>query len=323
MIDLKHKKVLVTGSSSMIGIYVCDILEEQQAIVERVGRPETNLMSYESTLHRFMKFTPDYVIHLATHSGNIEFNRKKPADVYFNTTQMGLNVLEIAKSFRVKKIVSVLSSCAIADIKCDYTRPNGLLESDLWNGLPNKTVECHGLAKRNLHAFSRQIYEQHGIPAVCCIINNSFGPNDSFHLEKTKVVGAFIRRFVEAKQNNLPGVVCWGSGNVRRQFIYCKDAAEAIIQVLERYYDVDEPINIPGNMELDIKFLAFEIARIVGYKGKIVWDTSKPDGQLRKALDDTKMRQYFDFKYTPFEKALATTINWYMQNKEYADAKCN
>ena len=315
MINLENQKVCVTGSNSMLGRAICSILKNRKAIVQPILHSKTDLCDLEDTYYQFNQYRSDYVIHLATYSGNIQFNLKHPADTYFRTTTMGLNVLESARRIKVKKIVSILSSCAIADLNKEQ-----LSEDDLWKGLPNHTVESHGLAKRNLHGFSRQIYQQDGICAICCICNNIIGPHDNTDLHKTKVVMALIKRFIDAKEHNLPFVECWGSGNVYRSFIFVDDTAEAVTQVLERYNDI-EPINLDSGNEISIKELAETIKDMVNYKGSIKWDTSKEDGQKRKLLDTTKMRQILDVKITPFREALRTTIEWYIQNKKEADAK--
>lgn len=310
MIDLKRKKVLVTGGGSMIGRAVCDILRLKDAdVIQSFHRDNDLLFDDEVSKIFFDNRGIEYVVHLATYSGNIQFNQKYPADTFYRTAIMGLNVLNIACWFGVRKIVSILSSCAIADTGADV-----LTEDMLWQGLPNETIECHGLAKRMLHAYSRQISRQYDVNAVCCIVNNSFGPYDSYDLNKTKVIGGLIKRFVDARNTNLPEVTCWGTGAPLREFVYCKDAAEGIVQVLEKYDDSISPINITSGQEISIKDLAETIAELVGYKGQVLWDTSKGDGQMRKKLDDTKMKQHLDIKFTSFKDALKETIEWYEQN---------
>lgn len=310
-IDLRDSRVLVTGARSMIGTATKFALTSRPScVICSVDHSWCDLLDFKKTLEVFENSKPDYVIHLATYSGNIQFNQKYPADTYYRTTQIGLNVLEACRQVNVKKVVSILSSCAIADIGDRLLR-----EEDLWNGLPNPSIECHGLAKRNLHAFSRQLYKQYGMTAVCCIVNNSYGPKDSFDPDKTKVIGAMIKKFVDAKREKLPEVVCWGTGAPLREFIYCYDAGEAIVQVLEKYNDSISPINIGNKYEVSIKELAELIAELVEYEGKIVWDVSKGDGQMRKKLDLTKMDQYINLNYTTIRQGLKETIAWYRRKR--------
>lgn len=310
MINLYNKRVLVTGSRSMIGRATRATLHYRGAVICSCDHSYLDLMDFERTKHFFEQSKPDYIIHLATYSGNIQFNQKYPADTFYRTTQIGLNVLTAAQQLGVKKVVSILSSCAIAD--CGKEE---LEEDDLWKGKPNPSIECHGFAKRNLDAYSRQISRQFGLDYVTCIVNNSYGPNDSFDPVKTKVIGSLIKRFVDAKDQDLKEVECWGTGTPLREFIYCYDAGEGIVQVLEKYDDSRSPINITSGIEVSIKNLTELIAKIVGYTGQIKWDTSKSDGQMRKRLSMTKMREYIEFKPTSLEDGLKATIKWYRENK--------
>jgi GDP-L-fucose synthase len=309
MTPIYKKRVLVTGSKSMIGTQVRFHLMYQGASVCSCDHSWIDLLDFNRTKEVFTHSKPDYVIHLATYSGNIQFNQKYPADTFFRTTQMGLNVLRASQELGIKKVVSILSSCAIAD--CGKEE---LSESDLWMGKPNASIECHGFAKRNLDAYSRQISRQYGLEYVCCIVNNSYGPKDSFSIEKTKVIGALIKKFVDAQKQNLDEVVCWGTGKPLREFIYCNDAGDGIVQVLEKYDDVNEPINITSGQEISIKDLTIMIADIVGYKGAIKWDVSKGDGQMRKKLNMDKMNKYINIKFTPLRQGLEKTIQWYKEN---------
>lgn len=267
------------------------------------------------TRNTIARYEPSYVIHLAGYNGGIEFNRKYPDIIFERTVKMAINLLQSCKDYKVKKVVSVLASCSYPDSKS--TEP--LKEEDLWNGAPNPSVECHGLAKRVLHAYSLQLRKV-GLPAVCAILNNSFGPHDRFCHERGKVVSALIRRFVEAKLNGLESVSCWGTGAPLREFIYAADAAACLVQVLENY-DEPAPINISSGKEVSIRELTESIVAITGYTGEVVWDTTKADGQMRKALDLTKMNQFVTHEMTDMNTALKKTINWYETNKDYADAR--
>lgn len=300
------KKVLVTGSTSMIGRPVCRILRERGYEVVGSTHKECNLLDWRETINHFNHVKPDIVVHLAAYSGNLQFNLKYPSDTFYNTSLIGLHTLNAARECGAKDILSILSSCSIADLDQEE-----LKETDLWAGLPNKSVESHGFAKRMLHVFSRQLYKQHAMRAKTCILTNSFGPYDSFSIEKTKVVGALIKRFTQAKKDNAENVLCWGSGKVLREFIYAPDAAECIVQCLEKYDNYEIPLNIGSDQEISIKELSETIAYLVGYKGEILWDLTQPDGQLRKKLDTGRMKQYIKHEMTPLISGLAQTISWY------------
>lgn len=314
MTDILNKTVLVTGGRSMIGRYVCKDLVQMGAIVHNAPHEEVDWLSLADSRYYFDQCKPEYVIHLAGWNGGIEWNRTYPADIFYKNTQMGLNVLNCCVEYSVEKIISVLASCAYPG-----STDEELKEEDLWNGLPHDSVECHGLAKRTLHAYSKQIQKQYGIPAICCILTNCYGPHDSYHPQKTKVVGALIRKFVEAKQQNLPKVFCWGTGEPLREFMYAEDAGKAINNVLLYYNELD-PINIGSGQEISIRELAETIAYIVGYKGKIIWESSG-GGQKRKRLNLDRYYSTIKYPITPLKTGLLRTIMWYVDNKEQADVK--
>lgn len=315
--SLENKFVAVTGADSMIGRAVIEKLKKYNAKIRPIPHRAYDLMDEKQASMALYPYiynsdntiprTDCFLIHLATSSGNIGFNQKYPADVYYNTTKINLLTLHYAHKHNYTKVVSVISSCAIGESREE------LLESDLWIGPPNETVECHGLAKRTLDAYSRMLRKQNGFNAVTCILQNSFGPYDSVDLNKTKVVMSLIKKYVDAKRQNLPEVVNWGTGSPLREFVYCKDAAEGIIQTL-MCYNEETPINIASDEEVSIRDLSDLIKYLVGYTGKIVWDTTKADGQMRKKLNTKKMHTYLDLKFTNLSDALKETIKWYEQN---------
>lgn len=315
--NLANTKIMVTGGESMIGRAIVCGLKRHGACIDEVPHKYCDLLEYQQIYNRIKNFQPDYVIHAAGWNGGIRWNNDYPATIFYRTATMALNVLKAASELHVSKIVSILASCSYPDSKSNEP----LNEESLWHGKPNDTVECHGLAKRILDVYSRQIYKEFGTMAVTCILTNCYGEFDSYNPDKTKVVGAMIRKLVEAKQNQSPSVTFWGSGKPLRELMYAEDAGEAIVQVLEKYEDPFLPINIASDIEISIKELAELIAEIVGYTGEIIWDTTKPDGQMRKKLDTTQMQELLSVQITPIEDGLKNTIKWYINNKAYADAK--
>jgi len=310
MINLENKKVIVTGAASMIGKSVTKKLEERGAIVHKVLHAECDLLDYNQTIKVFEDFNPDYCIHAAGYNGNINFNKLYPSDIFYNTTVMGVNTLKASAETGVEKVVSVLASCA-------YRSTNdSLREGDFNEGLPDKSVEAHGLSKKALYYYSKQIHKQYGTVAVCTIFNTAYGPHDSFNVNKTKVVGGLIKKFTDAAKNKEPRVTCWGTGKPRRELIYCEDAAEGVIQALEKYTVVDYPINIGYNKDISIKELAELIASIVEFEGEIYWDLDKPDGQFKKILDSSRMKECNINIENPvsLEAGLRKTIQWYKEN---------
>jgi nucleoside-diphosphate-sugar epimerase len=305
--NLENKKILITGGQSMIGRHIQDILHKEYPSVEvdATNHEYVDLLNLDQTLSYFSCSKPDFVINLAGYNGNISFSKKYPADIFYQTSQIALNCLHIAHEVGVKKCVNILSSCAIADLG-----NKSLKTSELWNGLPNETIEAHGLAKRIWDAYSRQLYKQYGFNSVCAIVNNCFGPYDNLDENKTKAVQGIINRILDAKLNNLPKIECWGSGKVYREFVYAEDAARALLHVLMNYDNPMLPINISAKNEVSIFDLTLLIAEIVGYKGEIIWDASKPDGQLRKSLDTSDMEFYVSFEFTTLKDGLEKTIDY-------------
>lgn len=323
MISLVGKTVLVTGGSSMIGRQVIKKLNERGAAhVLSPTHNEVDLLNLFELEGYFYDLRVcgqhhkiDYIVHLATYSGNIQFNKNFPADIYFRTSQMALNILDFAHREEVEKVVSVLPSCAYSAFDKDGHTKEVLFEKEFDDGHSHPSVDCHGHAKRVLFDLSRMMHKQHGHNYVCCVLNNSMGEFDSFDIDKTKVIGGMIKKFVEAKRANFPYVECWGTGAPRREFIHCEDAAEGIIRTLEMYDDPQEVINIGGVAEISIKALAELIASLCNYQGKIVWLTDKGDGQMRKRLNNRKMLDIL--KWQPqisLEEGIVRAIRYYEDN---------
>lgn len=319
--QLKKSRILITGASSMIGRHLvknlkergyenlvwCPHIKELDLGIEKFRF--VNLTCAEDVYSMFSELKPDYVFNLAGYNGNISFSQKYPANIFDDTATIALNCLSYAQSFYTKKCVNILSSCAIADLG-----DKKLKAEELWNGPPNPTIEAHGFAKRIWDAYSRQLYKQFGFNSVCAIMNNCYGEYDNTDIEKTKAVMGIIKRIVEAKRNGAPSIECWGTGEVFREFVYAKDAANALIDVMENYDNPMCPINISTKDEISIYDLTMKIAKIVGYTGEIHWDINKPDGQKRKSLDISNMRDYVKSEFTPIDIGLENTIKWYTEN---------
>lgn len=313
MEDLKNKKCIVTGANSMIGRKTCEVLNDRGADVFPVYHEDFDLTKRLDAQDLFLDVECDYVFHLAGYNGGIKFNQDYPADIFYKTVSMGLNVLNSVVYFghNVKKVLFILPSCALCP------SDDGVLHDfDLYKGQPHPSVECHGLAKRAVEAYGRQIEKQHGIKFVSAIANNSFGEHDHFCEEKGKVISGMIKRFVNAKRSGDKEVVCWGTGSPLREFVYCGDVANGLVQLMETY-DKTNPVVITSDYEISIKELAHTIAKAVGYEGEVVFDTSKKDGQMRKKLSSSTMKEYLpNLKITKFEDAIKKTVDWYMENTQ-------
>tara|TARA_R110002110_G_scaffold140581_1_gene327971 strand:+ start:441 stop:1394 length:954 start_codon:yes stop_codon:yes gene_type:complete len=316
MIDIKDKKVLVTGGEGFLGRAIVSKLLEKEANPIIVRHGEVNLNDLQTLIHFLNSVKPDYCIHAAGYNGGIEFNRMYPADILFSNTVMGLNLHHACEYVGVKKLVSIMTSCAYPDTGMEV-----LKEEDFWNGLPNGTIRAHGIAKRILQAASEAYNKQYELNSVAVCVTNLYGPNDTFNLVRTKVVGALIRKFVEAKTEEEEQVECWGTGDPMREFMYVDDAAEAIIQALQKYDDHSQPLNIGTGKDISIKELVEYIKEAVGYEGDVFWNTEKPDGQMKKLLSVEKMKDYIDIEPISVKDGIIKTVGWYSLNKKEANAK--
>jgi GDP-L-fucose synthase len=316
MIDLKDKRVVLTGGEGFFGSFIYRTLSARGAKTIVVPHSKLDLMNLENVLDFFAEAEPDYCIHCAGYNGGIQFNLANPAHILYTNTVMGLNIYEACRVAEVKKLLSIMSSCAYPDTGMEI-----LNEKDFWNGPPNPTIKTHGLAKRILQAGAEAYKNQHGLNAVTVCVTNLYGEFDTFNLDRTKVVGALIRKVVEAKLENKAFVQCFGTGKPKREFMYVRDGAEAVVQALEKYDDSFETLNIGTGKEITIKELVEKIVGHVGYDGQISWDTERPDGQMKKLLDTEKMNKILDVKTTDINDGLEQTVMWYMNHKIIADGR--
>ena len=334
MIDLSTKTVLITGGEGFLGRAVCDTVRDRNAVPVALSHEEVNLMDLNATIVYLLRTKPDYCIHCAGYNGGIEFNQMYPADILYTNTIMGLNLYHACEYTQIKKLVSVMTSCAYPDIGME-----DLKEETFWNGKPNKTIRAHGIAKRILQAATEAYKKQYDFNSVSVCVTNLYGPKDTFNLIRTKVVGALIRKFVEGQieyelekrrvaESGLdldsiekPVVECWGTGSPRREFMYVSDAAECIVQALEKYDDTDEPLNIGTGKDITIKELVSHIVNAVNYNGEIFWNEDKPDGQLTKLLNPSKMQKIIQIDPIKIEDGIQKTVDWYTNNKQEADSR--
>tara|TARA_R100000008_G_scaffold82393_1_gene66646 strand:- start:2272 stop:3225 length:954 start_codon:yes stop_codon:yes gene_type:complete len=316
MIKLKNSKVLVTGGEGFLGTAVCKVLKDRGAEPLILKHSEMDLLNLYHLIGWMQTEKPDYCIHCAGYNGGIEFNRMYPADILYANTVMGLNLYHACEYANVKKTVSIMTSCAYPDTGMEV-----LSEETFWNGLPNKTIRGHGIAKRILQAAAEAYNDQYDMNACTVCVTNLYGPNDTFDLVRTKVVGALIRKFVEAKIDEEDEVECWGTGSPKREFMYVYDAAEAIVQALEKYEDNTTPLNIGTGSDISIKELVEYIVGSVKYTGGVLWNTDKPDGQLKKLLDTKRMKDYITIDPISVKEGIEKTVQWYINNREEANAK--
>ena len=273
--------------------------------IASIGASQRDLRDQRATRLLFDEHNPDCVMHLAAKVGGIKANTNYMSDFYIDNIKINTNVLDAAKDFNVKKVVSLLSTCVYPD---DAIYP--LTEEQIHLGPPHASNFGYAYAKRMLDVQSRAMRQQYGCNFITAIPNNLFGPNDNYDLEGSHVIPAIMRKMHEAKLGN-ENVILWGDGSPLREFTYSKDLAEILLFLLERY-DEPEPINVGNTQEYSIKEVAEMIAEIVGFDGKIVWDTSKPMGQHRKPSDNSKLIElgWKQENYTDLKKSLTETYKW-------------
>lgn len=311
------RRVCVTGGAGFLGSYVIERLRQRGAKGIFIPRIEDYDLVEPEEVKRVLKdATPDIVIHLAANVGGIGANRARPAEFFYDNLMMGVQMLHESWKFGVEKYLAVGTVCAYPKFT-----PVPFREEDLWNGYPEETNAPYGLAKKMLLVQSQAYRQQYGFSSIYLIPVNMYGPRDNFNLETSHVIPALIRKCYEAKKRGDAEVVVWGDGTPTREFIYVDDAAEGILLATERYNGRD-PVNLGSGNEISIKNLAEMIAKLTDFKGKLVWDTTKPNGQPRRMLDTSKAEVLFGFRaQTPFEEGLKNTIDWYRQHRLEIAAK--
>ncbi|HLE75268.1 MAG TPA: GDP-L-fucose synthase [Candidatus Bathyarchaeia archaeon] len=306
------RKILVTGGVGFLGSFIVKkLIKERKVNPRNIRVPRSkdfDLRKWENCAEAVKD--RDIVIHLAAKVGGIGFNKKYPATLFYDNAIMGIQLVEAARQEGVQKFVAIGTVCAYPK----YT-PVPFKEEDLWNGYPEETNAPYGVAKKILLVQAKAYREQYGFNAIYLLPVNLYGPRDNFDPESSHVIPALIKKMVDAKLAGKKEVVVWGTGNVSREFLYVEDAAEGILLATEKY-DKSDPVNLGVGREITIRELVYLIARLTGYDGKIVWDTSRPDGQPRRCLDTTKASKEFGFiAKTDLADGLKKTIDWYLQNR--------
>jgi GDP-L-fucose synthase len=300
-------RVLVTGGAGFLGSAVVNQLRGrgyQNIIVSRSKNYDLREQAMVVKVYNDAK--PDVVIHLAAVVGGIAANRANAGRFFYDNAIMGIQMMEHARRFAIKKFVAVGTICAYPKYA---TIP--FKEDELWNGYPEETNAPYGLAKKMMLVQAQAYRAQYGFNAIYLLPVNLYGPGDNFDLDTSHVIPALIRKCVEAKENNDKEIVLWGDGSPTREFLYVEDAAEAIVMATERY-NGGEPVNLGTGEEISIRDLACLIAREIGFSGDIVWDTTKPNGQPRRCLDTSRAQQCFGFRARHGLRAgLAKTVAWY------------
>ncbi|MFQ3663314.1 MAG: GDP-L-fucose synthase [Chloroflexaceae bacterium] len=308
------RRVVVTGGAGFLGSFVVDRLRDLGPAVIVVPRSrDYDLREREAIRQLLADARPDVVLHLAARVGGIGANREHPADFFYDNLMMGVQLLHESWQAGVEKFVALGTVCAYPK----YT-PIPFKEEDLWNGYPEETNAPYGMAKKMMLVQSQGYREQYGFNSIFLLPVNLYGPRDNFDLHSSHVIPALIRKCLEARDSGVGEIVAWGDGSPTREFLYVEDAADGILLAAERY-NSSEPVNLGSAFEISIKDLTELIARLTGFSGRIVWDTSKPNGQPRRKLDISRAWERFGFMArTSFEEGLRQTIAWYEEHRRAA-----
>ena len=316
MLNLEGKTVVITGSTGFLGKRLCKYLRSRNVYVVEIKHADCDLTDYSDTLYFFQNARPDYVIHAAALTGNVKFNSERPVEVLMSNTMMNSNVLRASHKTRAKKVVGILSSCAFSS---DYE----VLEPEHINvGVPHPSIRAFGDSKRYLWQLSQYYRSQYKMNCITVCPTGLYGDGCGFDLEKNKVLESLVKRIGDAYLDGEQTVKLWGNGKAKRQFIYVDDAAKLITFALETYEDGIRPMLFGTEDEYSIRVLAEMIAEKIGFDGDIVFDTTMPDGQLRKKLSTTQLRELYPaFQLTPFSVGLKRLIDSYFNTKK--DTKCS
>jgi GDP-L-fucose synthase len=308
----QSKRVTVTGGAGFLGSFVVEKLKQLGAGDIFVPRSaDYDLRTAEGIERMLADSKPKVLIHLAALAGGIGANRQRPAEFFYDNLMMGVPLLHRAWQQGVEKFVAVGTVCSYPKFT-----PLPFQEQNLWDGYPEETNAPYGLAKKMLLVQAQAYRQQYGYRSIHLIPVNLYGPRDNFDLQTAHVIPTLIRKCVEAQERGDDEIIAWGDGSPTREFLFAPDAAEGIIAGAERY-DGAQPVNLGSGQEIRIKDLIETIARLTGFEGRIAWDTSKPNGQPRRALDTSRAAEYFGWRArTPFEEGLRQTIDWYRVHRE-------
>ena len=312
---LPAKRICVTGGAGFLGSFVLEQLHHmgcRNVFVPR--RRDYDLTTQGGVERLFADAKPEVLFHLAAVVGGIGANRRNPGQFFYDNAIMGIQLLEYARRHHVEKTIVIGTTCSYPKFT-----PVPFREEALWDGYPEETNAPYGIAKKALLVQCQAYREQYGMNAIFLLPVNLYGPRDNFDLETSHVIPALIRKCCEAQRSGAKEIVCWGDGSATRAFLYASDAAEGIVLAAERY-DGADPVNLGTPEEVSVRDLVETIAELCGFDGRIVWDTSQPNGQPRRCLDASRAEQRFGFRARmPLSSGLAATVRWYREKMDAAD----
>ena len=313
----QDKRVILTGGAGFLGSFVTEKLKRSGATDIFIPHIEDyNLVDSSDIRRLYTDSLKDVdpkkvvIIHLAANVGGIGANLEHPADFFYDNLMMGVELMHQAYKNGVGKFTAIGTVCAYPKFT-----PVPFKEDDLWMGYPEETNAPYGLAKKMMLVQAQAYRQQYGFNAIFLLPVNLYGPRDNFNPRSSHVIPALIRKAVEATERGDKEMPVWGDGSPTREFLYVEDAADAIVTAAEKYNGA-EPVNLGSGYEISIKNLAELIVRLIGFKGKLVWQTDKPNGQPRRGLDVSRAKEYFGWQaQVPFEEGMRRTIEWFKENR--------
>ena len=309
-----NRSVVVTGGNGFLGQNVVAALRDAGATVVAPTHAEADFTQAGVAEDLFRQHQPSHVIHLAARVGGIGFNQVAPAQLYLDNLLMGTLTIEAARLAGVEKTILLGTVCSYPKFT-----PVPFREESLWDGYPEETNAPYGIAKKTMLIHAQANSAQYGQQFACVIPTNLYGPGDHFHPSVSHVIPALIKKCVEAKESGASSVSVWGTGTASRDYLYVVDAAQAIV-LAAQVRNSPEPLNLGNNREVTIRETVETIARIVGFNGTLVWDSSKPDGQPRRRVDASRAERELGWHAsTTFEDGLRNTVEWYLANREQAE----
>lgn len=303
-------RIVVTGATGFLGRHLVPVLHEKYGPehVTGLSRQNYDLMDAPEVRRMFDEQRPDVLVHLAAYSGGIGANRAYPADFYYRNTLLTALVFEEAARRRIRKLIYPMGGCSYP---AAATSPIG--EQQMWQGYPQPESAGYSSAKKMGLVASAAYRQQHGLNSVVIIPGNMYGEYDNFRNSESHVVPAMVRRYFETAQQGAPQIEMWGSGRPQRDFVYAGDVARTIPYFIE-HYDSSEPVNLSSGTATSIRELAETIRDLTGFAGEIVWDATKPDGQMVKIFDVQRMHGLGLTCPTPLRSGLSRTIAWFRKN---------
>lgn len=309
--NIKGKKIAIPGGTGFFGSQIVNKLKTIDCEIFVPDRSEgIDFRKREDCQNYFNKVKPQIVINCAAFQGGIGFHSGKQADLFLDNILMGCYLMETAQKAGVQKFVNIIAGCAYPG----YLEKNVLDETDFWNGELHDTIFSYGFSRKASIVYGKALYKQYGFNSVHLVFANMYGPGDHFDLSQSKALPAIIKKIYEAKRNNLPTVEIWGTGKPMRDWLYVKDGAEGVLRATQVYDNID-PVNIATGKGVSVTKLAETIKKELGYSGRFVYNTEKPDGALKKVFGIAKMKKELKWKpKTSIEEGIRETVEWFSKN---------